>query len=357
MNVTHFGKFLAAVLLAASAAAVVSADVVETKTGARLVGKVAAVDGTSVVLETVYAGTITIKQGEVLSMTTEKPLFYRLSSGTVVNGTVTPTPDGKLEIRSGDATVTTTVGNVAASWEPGSKDPAVAALERKWTYRVGVDVSGKSGNSEQLSTAVNASAQMKTNQDTLQFYTAYNRQETDGEKSADQFKAGIDYANNFAGRKSWYVRDEGGFDRVKSIELYNVAAAGLGYDFIKKPNQTLTGRIGLAYRYEGYEDPFLDEAGMLVTPPDDVSSAGLDVGLNHELKFDHGLLINKLTYLPAFDDFGSYRATHESAFEMPITASLWKIQVGVANDYNSQPGEGVERLDTTYFTRLILNWQ
>ena len=347
MNLTPLAKLAAGSLAAFCTATVALADVIETKAGARLVGKVAAVDGVSVVLETDYAGTIKIKQSEVVTMSTEKPLFYRLSSGTVVNGTVAPTPDGKLEIRSADATVTTTVGNVASSWEPGSKDPALAALERKWTYQVGVDITGKTGNSEQLGTAVTAKAQMKTSQDTLQFYTAYNRQETDHVKSADQFKAGVDYANNFSGRKSWYVRDEGGFDRVKDIELYNVAAAGVGYDFIKKPNQTLTIRTGLSYRYEGYENPATT----------DVSSAGLDIGLNHELKFERGLLTNKLSYVPAFDDFGNYRATHESAFEMPITASLWKVSIGVANDYNSQPGVGVERLDTTYFTRLILNWQ
>jgi hypothetical protein len=29
----------------------------------------------------------------------------------------------------------------------------------------------------------------------------------------------------------------------------------------------------------------------------------------------------------------------------------------VATDYNSQPGKGVSRLDTTYFTRLALSWK
>jgi len=34
------------------------------------------------------------------------------------------------------------------------------------------------------------------------------------------------------------VRDEGGFDRIKDIQFYNVAAFGLGYDTIKKPDQS-----------------------------------------------------------------------------------------------------------------------
>ncbi|MDB6127407.1 MAG: hypothetical protein JWM35_1303, partial [Verrucomicrobia bacterium] len=27
------------------------------------------------------------------------------------------------------------------------------------------------------------------------------------------------------------------------------------------------------------------------------------------------------------------------------------------NDYTSKPGPGIERLDTSYFSRLVLNWK
>lgn len=325
---------------------VLSADVVETRNGARLVGTVTKIDGTTVTLETEYAGTLSIKQDEVTSVTTEEPLFYRLSGGTVMQGTLRTDAAGQLQIVGGDGTITTQVANVAATWAPGGEDPAVASLRRRWTYEVGVDITGKTGNSEQEGAAVMARATLKTPRDTLEFYAAYNRQVSDDVKSADQFKAGIDYQNNFSGRVSWYVRDEGGFDRIKDIDLYNVAAAGIGYDFLKEPNQTLTGRIGLSYRYEGYGDPAAE----------DVSSAGLDLGLRHSLTLANGTLNNSLSFVPAFDDFGNYRALHDSSFEMPITASLWKLRIGLSNDYTSEPPSGREELDTTYYTRLILNW-
>jgi hypothetical protein len=31
--------------------------------------------------------------------------------------------------------------------------------------------------------------------------------------------------------------------------------------------------------------------------------------------------------------------------------------MGVSNDYSSRPGAGIKRLDTTYYTRLLLDWQ
>jgi hypothetical protein len=335
------------VIVLALAGAKLAADTVDIKNGARIVGKITKIDAGSVVVSTDYAGTITIKQSEVTAIATDAPVSVRLESGTRFDGKVTAGTGGAIQIAGRDGTISTTVDKVAATWAAGGKDPAVAALERNWAYEAAVDVAGKTGNKEQLGTAGSVRATLKTAQDTLQFYSAYDRQVTDGTKSADQFKAGVDYQNNFKGRSSWYVRDEGGFDRVKDIELYNIAAAGMGYDFIKEPKQTLTGRAGLSYRYEGYKNPATT----------DVKSAGLDFGLAHNLTFGDSKLVNRISYVPSFDDFGNYRLNHESYYEIPLTAPSWKLRLGVSNDYNSQPGRGVEKLDTAYFTRFVLNWQ
>ncbi len=330
-----------------AAASALLADVVETKNGARLVGTVTKIDGANVTLATDYAGTLTIKQSEVVSLSTEKPLNVRLAGGTVMQGTLASTGGGQVQLSGGDGTISTTVDKLAMTWSPGAEDPAITVHKRSWAYEVGVDVTGKTGNSEQLGTAASARATLASAQDTLQFYTALNRQESDGVKSADQFKAGVDYANNFSGKKSWYVRNEGGFDRIKDIELYNVTAAGLGYDLVKAANQTLTGRVGLSFRYEGYRSPLVE----------DTRSAGLDIGFAHRIQFDSSVLTTNLSYIPAFDDFANYVAYHESFFEMPITASLWKLRIGVSNDYKSETAPGLDNLDTTYFTRLILSWK
>lgn len=342
-----------ALSLAAVAAAQLSADVVETKSGARIVGTVTKIEGGSVFVKTDYAGDLTIKQSEVTGLTTDAPIVVRLASGTTLQGKVA-TDGGALKIAGPDGELSTKVEKVATTWTPGTEDPQVtafkkeaAAKERSWAYEAAVDVTGKTGNKEQLGTAASFRATLAGPQDKLQFYTAYDRQTSDGKKSADQFKAGSDYANNFSGKYSWYVRDEGGFDRIKDIELYNIAAAGIGYDFIKLPKQTLTGRAGLSFRYEGYKNPRTD----------DVKSAGLDFGLNHSLEFTNSKLVNSLSWVPSFDDFSNYRFAHASYYEIPLVAPFWKLRLGVANDYNSKPGKGVERLDTSYFTRLVLNWK
>ncbi|MDO8543226.1 MAG: DUF481 domain-containing protein [Opitutaceae bacterium] len=337
-------RLIAAIVAIATFTAFVQADTVDIKNGARIVGKITKIDSGSIVVDTDFAGTVTIKQSEVVTFATDAPVALRLASGTRFDGRVTAGPNGALQIAGADGTITTSVDRVAASWSAGAVDPLVA---RHWTYEASVDIAGKTGNKEQIGTAGEFRAVLKTAQDVLQFYASYNRQIADGLKSSDQLKAGSDYSNNFAGRYSWYARDEGGFDRVKDIELYNIAAAGLGFDIVKQPKRTMTGRLGLSFRYEGYRSP--------LTP--DVKSAGLDVGLNNDMEFGTSKLVTRIAYVPAFEDFGNYRLTHESYYQIPLTNPAWKLRLGVSNDYNSMPPAGFEKLDTAYFTRLVLNWR
>ncbi len=346
MNQIKLLRASLALFAAVVVAVKLSADVVETKNGARIVGKVTKIDGGAVTVSTDYAGAITIKQSEVTAITTDAPVAVRLASGTRIDGKVS-TSGSAVQIAGSDGAVSTTVDKVAASWAAGGKDPAIAALERGWAYEAAVDVAGKTGNKEQLGTGFSFRAILAGAGDKLQFYTAYDRQVSDGVKSADQFKAGVDYSNNFSGAKSWYVRNEGGFDRVKDIELYDVAAAGLGYDLIKAPKQLLTGRAGFSFRYAGYKNP----------KTEDVKSAGLDFGLAHRYEMKNSVLVNRLSYVPTFEDFNNFIVAHESSLELPLLSTQWKLRLGVANDYNSLPGRGVKRLDTTYFTRLALNWR
>jgi putative salt-induced outer membrane protein YdiY len=349
-------QHLRTVLFFASAALIAApalADVVETKSGARIVGKITKIDGGKIYLTTDYAGDLTIKQSEVSGVTTEAPVVVRLATGTTLEGTLS-SDAGALKITGADGQLSTKVEKVAATWAPSAEDPQVTAMkkaladkERHWSYEAAIDVTGKSGNSSQTGTSASLRATLKSPEDTLQFYTGYNRQISDGVKSSDQFKAGIDYANNFSGSSSWYVRDEGGFDRVKGINLYNTAAAGFGYDVIKEAKHLLTTRGGLSFRYEGYTK----------TTQPALKSMGLDFGLSHEWEFAASKLVNRLTYVPSFSDFANYHATHESFYELPLADPFWKLRMGLSNDYNSKPNPGIKNLDTLYFTRLVLNWK
>jgi len=232
---------------------------------------------------------------------------------------------------------------------------------------------GESGNSEQLGSGFRFRATLTGPQDKLQLYSAYDRQITQGQVSTDQLKVGIDYQSSFSGRYSWYLRDEAGFDRVKLIAFSNVAAAGLGYDFIKTHRETLNLRAGLANRYEIYkENPVLYESLINPEPPgvplspeeakhqatkDRTNETGLDFGLSHSLELYNFSLVTRISFIPSVTDFADHHLVHESFVEVPLRNLSWKLRMGVTNDYTSMPTTDTKRLDTTYFTHFVLSFK
>ncbi len=173
MNQNKLLRAITGLLAAVLAAAQLSADTVETQNGSRLGGQVTKIDGGSVTLVTDYAGTITLKQAEVVAINTDAPVAVRLASGTRIDGKVSGS-GGNVQVASSDGAVNTTVDKIAASWGAGGKDPQLVALERGWAYEATVDVSGKSGNKSQLGTAAGLRATLAGVSDTLVFYTNYD---------------------------------------------------------------------------------------------------------------------------------------------------------------------------------------
>lgn len=350
MHIHIFKKISTLLCGALFASGALFADVIDIRNGSRLTGTVTHIDSSTVVINTDFAGDIKVKQSEIASITTDAPVNVRLSDGRVLTGVISGASPSAVTISGAGSAVAVNLSEAKESWAIDAKDPEVAKRERKWSFEAGMDVSGKTGNSEQLGTNFSFRATLASSFDTLQLYTAYDRQITDKTKSADQFRIGGDYQRHFSERFSWYARDEAGFDRVKNVDLYNNAAAGIGYDVVRTKIDTLTFRAGLSHRYERY--------GTVAGVPaiDDLSEFGLDLGLINQLTMKNWSMTNRITYMPAFSDFGMYRIFHESFIELPMASPRWKFRVGVSNDYNSHPASA-ERLDTTYFARLLMTWK
>ncbi|OHE82193.1 MAG: hypothetical protein A3G75_04105 [Verrucomicrobia bacterium RIFCSPLOWO2_12_FULL_64_8] len=326
------------------------ADVVETRNGARLVGKITKIDGGTVFLATDYAGDLGIKQAEIVRLSTDADVFVRLATGTTIKGHITPATAGGIRLAGADGEVGTSVDKVAAGWPIDAEDPAIVAARRRWVYQVSADITGKNGNVNSNGLAIGFTAVLASPQDTLKFYGSYQYASTEDAgittKSADEKKAGIDYSSFFSSRNGWFVRSELEKDDVEGIDLRSTTDFGLTTRLIKNDRHTLVGRLGAGYRFESYPvGP--NNKGMV-----------LSTGLNYALNLGgRAGLVTDLQYLPSLDDFADYRFVHDSAFEIPVAADFWKLRLGLNHQYNSRPLSGRESLDTTYYTRLLLNWK
>ncbi len=337
--------FIALVFIAIFPSSIIWGDVVVLDNSSKIIGKIEKVVGGEILIKTDFAGTLNIKIERVISLSSDTPLLVSFPNGNRLYGnieykkdkTLINTPDGRLIVEQ---------GGFLAAWLKDASDP-LAPERRKWSYEAGFDIAGKTGNSKRVSTGGRVKAKLQGPKDQLLFYLRGSYAKEDGDKTDDEIIGGIDFESRFDEKHSWYARIELENDDMEELDLRTTAALGYGYYFFDKANHVLRGRAGFMYRHESY------------SIVDSESTAGLDFGLYHMYKFDEWCkVVTKITYTPSLEDFGDYRAFHESAFEIPLAKSdSWKLQLGFANEYNSNPVPGNERMDTTYFSRIVFKYE
>lgn len=347
----HSFKDLLCLAFALGLALAARADRIELTDGSVVYGKLVSAEAGKFKVETAFAGAIEIAQDKIKSFTTDEAVNVGLAAGSTVQGRVEQA-EGGIKVVATDGTMSASPAKVTAVWRVGADSPETRALkeraaklERKWAYEASVAINGRTGGSEKFAGAVGLKATLESAQDKLIFVLQAEQAEDNGVETANRQFAGADYSSFFSANNVWYARTSVEKDTIKALDLRSSTAFGIGRKLIKKELQDLELRAGLSYIYETYAN------GTKFDSP------GLDIAFIHSYQFKNGKMSNVLTYTPTFKDFNNYRLHHETTYEMPITASLWKLKMGVTNDYTSLPQPGIERLDTLYFTSLILNWK
>ena len=322
------------------------ADTLVLDDGSVIKGVVQTMADGKVSIKTDFAGLLTIASERVTGFTFDSPVHVALKSGNRFFGKAERTAV-ELKVQTADGVLTAKPDTIVAAWREGLRDPLAPAppQPRKWKYEVAVDVTGKTGNTEKLTTGAGFKAELASDEDRLKFYLRGTYSKENGSTTVDNAVGGVDYENFFSDRQSWYARTQIERDRVTGLDLRSTTASGYGYHFIKSARHMLRGRIGAMYLHESYQD------GRSNTAP------GLDLGLHHMLMLgDWGRLVSDLVYTPSIDDLHDYRLQHETTLDVPLGRSdVWKLRLGVGNEFTSMPAEGSEKLDTTYFSRLVLS--
>ncbi|MBT8446314.1 MAG: DUF481 domain-containing protein, partial [Gammaproteobacteria bacterium] len=244
--------------------------------------------------------------------------------------------------------MSTSTGNVAAAWKPDATPPPESGYvpPRQWDYQVGIDLSGREGNSQEMATNLSADARLVSQNDELHLYTSIEKAERNSQDTADEIIAGASYTSYFSDPWGWYVSTEVERDEFENLELRTKLAGGISYRLINRDVQRLKLMGGFGYRYQSFDDGSTQ------------SSPTLEFGFDHWYRFLPWLdMNNRVTFAPAINDFADYLATHDSGFVLPIgNTERWKLRLGVRNDYNSMPSPGRKNLDSNYYARMLLDF-
>lgn len=357
-------KNIVSVTLALCFTAVAFADRIELNDGSVINGKLLSAEAGKLKVETAFAGTIEIAQASVKNFSTDEAVNVGLAGGSQVLGKVEVT-DAGIKVVANDGQMSATTANVAAVWRQGDDSPAtkkhkaeIKASSRAWEYEASVAIAGRKSTTNKFGAALGFKATLASAQDKLIFSLATENATDNGVTTADRTFGGVDYSSFFSANNGWYARTSLEKDAIKNLDLRSSSAFGLSRRLIKNEKQDLEFRVGVSYLYDSYAAIYSTAPiPVLIQPATNFSSAGLDLAFLHTYNFPNSKLTNTITFTPAFKAFSNYRLHHESAWELPIGSSMWKLKLGVANDYNSKPPALTERLDTTYFTNLILNWK
>lgn len=346
-------NLLRTILIAAALGAGVSlaADRIELADGSVLMGKELSVEAGKFKIKTTFAGTLEIAQDKVKSFSTDEPVNILLTGGTPVLSEV-ESADGGIKIKMANSPDIVATGKIYEIWRKDSDSPEVRKLKaitagkvRHWSYEAAVAIAGRTGVADKFSADVGLKATLANDTDKLVLTATAQRSTDNGVETANHLLGSADYSSYDSAGNGWYAKTLLEQDRIQLLDLRSSTAVGLGHKLIKNKQEDLEVRAGLVYLYEKYDNGTNFE------------SPGLDLAILHSYTFTTSKLTNMIDYTPAFKEFSNYRIHHESAFEIPLAASMWKWKIGVANDYNSRPPAGVKHLDTTYFSSLLLTWK
>lgn len=325
----------------------VNADTIYTRDGAKLIGKITKITPAQVVIDTAFAGVINVKQSFIETLSTDEDLTSRLADGTTVTGKVKINSSGVMEVKNKTLNMQTPLDKLLATWIPEQAPPAEAGYKknREWKYSLSADINGTQGNSSEMGMAVQAVAKLVGDTDTLQFNASINRAQKSGTETANDTLFGFSYVTYVYQPWGWYVQGDVENDKFEGIDLRTDLTGGMSYRMINQPDHKLSFNTGFGYRYETYIN------GTNRGVPT------LDFGVKHEWKLEPWLdMTNSITFAPALSNFGDYLLRHDSGFNIPIASGNWNLRLGVKNDYKSKPLTGKKKLDTTYYTRIQMNF-
>ena len=339
-------------LLSIGSCAFCPGDTLTLADGSRLVGKVLAIHQGRISIETGFAGTLSVALEQVVAMQADEPLCVSLPQSGKVEGAVS-IQNGEVSVQTAHGLLRGPLADLAAAGPvglplPGEAPPAAEKPKPKWAYEFSGQYRGKSGNTDSTRLGLGATAVLQRDKDRLKAYANWARTEENGRTTEDQIIGGLDYERELAKLHSWYVRAELERDDIERVSLRATVASGYGFYPIKKEHQELRLRSGLVHRSESYDNG-----------REDNDSIGIEFGLMHRWDIaDWGRLVTDVTYSPTFEDWADYRILHETSLDVPLAKSkVWSLRLGLSHEYNSIVAPGVERLDTTYFARLVFSYR
>lgn len=313
------------------------ADTVYLKNGDRITGKVISLKNDILTFETSFAGKMSIKWREVATLTSDSPVRLMLEEGSSLESKLSADEAGQIEVKLPEAAnpMTVSLSKVSAI-NPPPPGPAVKLSGRA---NAGVNISDGNTQTESVSLDGELVARSRINRFTIG--ATYQREEDDGEKTADNSSGYIKY-DHFLSEK-WYVLSNvtGTKDDFKDLNLRTDVGVGVGYQFWETDLRNLSFEMGLSYVNEDF-----------IEAEDEDFSAG-----RWAVNFDQLLWKSPIRFfhnhegLVSIEDSNDLIIRSRTGLRMPVYKGITST-FEVKWEWDNSPAEGQENSDTDYIFSL-----
>jgi putative salt-induced outer membrane protein len=217
--------------------------------------------------------------------------------------------------------------------------------EPKWKGSLGLAWVATSGNTDTSSIGLDFGLESKPEPWGFSFAARGNRAEDQGIQTAENYLATGRAVRKLGKRWDAFGGLAWAKDPFAGFDSQSVASAGATYTAVESERHLLSFDMGFAYTWEDR-----------VPPEADVDFAGGLFGLSWEWKLGaSSKLVERLVFLPNFDDSADWRLNSLTAIEAAINEWL-ALRLGYDIRHRNQPIGDADSTDTTSTASVVFNF-
>jgi putative salt-induced outer membrane protein len=217
--------------------------------------------------------------------------------------------------------------------------------EPLWEGSLGLSWLATSGNTDTSTLGLDFTLDRKPEPWGLEFAARGNRADDRGVTTSENYLVSARAVRKLSTRWEAFGGLAWARDPFAGFDSQTVASAGATYLAVESKRHLLTLDAGLAYTWEDR-----------VPPAPDVNFAGGLLGLSWEwMLSENSKLVERLVFLPNFDDSGDWRLNSMTALEAAVNSWL-ALRLGFDIRYRNQPIGDADSTDTTSTASVVFKF-
>ncbi|HVT83183.1 MAG TPA: DUF481 domain-containing protein, partial [Phycisphaerae bacterium] len=304
------------------------ADTVSLNNGDKITGTIQELNPTNVVVETPYAGKLTIDRAAIKTMHSDKEVTITSPAGERVEKFLSPAPEDKGWKE--------TAAYVPPAPPTPPRHTSYLYLGPDWKNQLTLGITNTTGNDSTTSIASSLSLHYlhKPDELTIKVEGVYGL--NNGTQNAGLFAETAVYRHDITEKLFAYLDDDVRYDAIKGISLQATGTGGLGYKLLTTSKFTLDVRGGPGVTYLKTFDGDTN-----------VAPAG-EAGLRMTYIFTDRLnATHEDTYTTSLIDTDVWRIHSETALNLKVDVeSGLGLKLSFNDDYENRPSSGRKNNDT-----------